>query len=100
MKFLTRYHVSPTHPALAGHFPGRPMVPGALLLDRVLLNVATASGLDPGVCEIQSAKFLSPAVPGDELELRHEQVAGGLIRFEVSAGSRKIATGSLRTVGK
>ncbi|MFC1719627.1 3-hydroxyacyl-ACP dehydratase FabZ family protein [Pseudomonadota bacterium] len=100
MKTFTRYPVSPTHPAFAGHFPGRPVVPGAMLLDQLLLSIAQVSGRDPGACEFQSVKFLSPALPGDELEFRHEWAAGGLVRFEVSAGSRKIATGSLKTVAK
>jgi 3-hydroxymyristoyl/3-hydroxydecanoyl-(acyl carrier protein) dehydratase len=97
MKTMIRYSVSPTHPAFAGHFPDRPMGPGALLLDQLLLSIAKVSELDLTTCEIQSVKFLSPALPGDELEFRHEWLADGVIRFEVSAGSRKIAAGSLRT---
>ena len=31
-----------THPVFAGHFPGHPMVPGALLLDAVLHAIAQA----------------------------------------------------------
>lgn len=76
------------------------MFPGALLLDQLLLSIASVSEMHPGHCEIQSVKFLSPAMPGDELEFRHEWAAGGSIRFEVSAGSRKIAGGTLKIVEK
>lgn len=98
MKIITSYLVPSGHPVLAGHFPGQPMVPGAMLLDALLLSVAQSYGLCPGACEFHTVKFLSPAVPGDELEFRHEKGATGVIRFEIATSSRKIATGSLTVV--
>ena len=32
------------HPALPGHFPGRPVVPGVVVLDRVLAAIESAHG--------------------------------------------------------
>ena len=34
-QFRETFRIAPTHPALPGHFPGRPVVPGVVLLDRV-----------------------------------------------------------------
>ena len=82
------------HPAFAGHFPGTPILPGVMLLDTVLHAIAVATGIALDTCEIRSVKFLNPASPGDELVIQHILSAGGTIRFDVAAGTRKIASGS------
>jgi len=95
MNKLTHWLVPPDHPAFAGHFPGMPILPGVVLLDVTLHAMAEAAGIEPGTCEIGSVKFLSPAKPGDALEIRHDLQSGGGIRFEIAAGSRKIASGNI-----
>ncbi len=83
------------HPAFAGHFPGTPILPGVVLLDTALQAIADASGIELNCCEISSVKFLSPANPGDELVIQHVISASGAIRFDIAAGTRKIASGSI-----
>jgi len=53
------------HPALPGHFPGNPVVPGVVLLDRVL---AAARGLGP-VSGLPRVKFLQVLRPGTEFRI-------------------------------
>lgn len=93
----THWTVAPDHPALAGHFPGTPILPGVLLLDAALHAIATATGIALDRCEISSVKFLSPARPGDELVIQHTVQASGTIRFDIVAGPRKIVSGSIVT---
>ena len=83
------------HPAFAGHFPGTPILPGVVLLDVALQIIAKTSGIALDLCEIGSVKFLSPASPGDELLIQHSISASGTIRFDILAGMRKIASGSI-----
>jgi 3-hydroxyacyl-[acyl-carrier-protein] dehydratase len=78
------------HPVFAGHFPGRPIVPGVLLLDRTQRAVESATGLV--LTGLPAAKFFSPATPGDRLELEYA-VAGAAVRFEIRCGIRRIANG-------
>lgn len=82
------------HPVFAGHFPGTPIVPGVLLLD-TLIQVLAQAGMTDARLEIRSAKFLSPARPGETLTVQHTPAAGGMIRFEIFAGARKIAMGDV-----
>jgi 3-hydroxymyristoyl/3-hydroxydecanoyl-(acyl carrier protein) dehydratase len=84
------------HPALAGHFPGTPILPGVVLLDVALQVIAGARGIALDICEISSVKFLSPAGPGDGLLIQHSVSASGTIRFDILAGTRKIASGSIQ----
>jgi len=95
MNSATHWTVPLDHPAFAGHFPGAPIVPGVMLLDTVLQALAAATGIALDICDIGSVKFLSPAKPGDELVIQHILSASGTIRFEVVAGMRKIASGSI-----
>jgi len=89
------FTVPPEHPALAGHFPGRPIVPGVVLLDHALDAIGSALGKNFGACRIESAKFLSPAVPGEALDITYETSASGAIRFTIRAGVRAVASGAV-----
>ena len=93
--------IAADHPALAGHFPGRPIVPGVVLLDRVILAVSAWLNINASCCrcEIANAKFLSPVSPGDPLQLQLTRQPGAepeSVRFEISSGERRIASGALR----
>ncbi|MFZ2628033.1 MAG: hypothetical protein WAX67_04025 [Rugosibacter sp.] len=97
MNNATHWTVPLDHPAFAGHFPGTPILPGVVLLDTALhaIATATATGIALDNCEIGSVKFLSPAKPGDELVIQHTFSTSGTIRFDIMAGMRKIASGSI-----
>ena len=87
------------HPAFGGHFPGTPILPGALLLDTALQTLAAATGIALEPCTISSLKFLSPAGPGDELAIDYRIAASGTIRFEiVAAGTAQAATNARRKI--
>ena len=85
------------HPALEGHFPGNPIVPGAILLREI---VAAIAAQHPGMMcrSIEAAKFLHPVRPGATLAIDWEDGRNGDIRFICSlcpAGPR-VVTGALR----
>lgn len=83
------------HPVFAGHFPGFPVLPGAVLVDEALSAIEVARGIDLRRWHIGSAKFHDTVRPGDALVLEHEASAPGLIRFALRAGNRKVASGTL-----
>lgn len=78
------------HPALPGHFPGQPVVPGVVLLELAQAAVEDASG--QRVAGVAMAKFLSPAGPDDALTLDFS-LGDGAARFDILAGERRIASG-------
>lgn len=97
--------IAPDHPAFAGHFPGSPIVPGVVLLDAAVhaaLQMSRSSAASDGGtgplgdnCQVSSAKFLSPVGPGETLVISLETTVAGSVRFEISSGGRKVATGTL-----
>jgi len=84
--------VSPAHPALAGHFPGNPIVPGALLLARVAHAAAQAFGA--AVAEVPTVKFLAPLRPGERFDVGLD-ASEAKVRFRVTRGATLIASGTL-----
>lgn len=90
-----RWRVPVDHPAFAGHFPGRPIVPGVVLLDHAVWLAQTALGYAMGACHITQAKFLSPCGPGDELMFTFRRSPSGVWSFTVRCGERDVAAGSL-----
>jgi len=85
--------IGPDHPALAGHFPGNPVIPGVLLLARVSREIAVAFGAQ--VRAIRDAKFHAPLRPDERFEIELEQVDAGAVKFRVLRGDNPIAAGTL-----
>lgn len=91
--------IASDHPAFAGHFPGMPIVPGVVLLDEALHAIGQLIGADFSACQISAVKFLSPVTPGEPVAVQCEMAElakGGVVRFDIVSGERKVATGSIR----
>lgn len=89
-----RFTVSPDDPCLDGHFPGHPLVPGVVVLERVLQAVEAGHGL-LGPLHLPQVKFLQPLRPGEEAEVVLEGTAPAW-RFQVRRGDTVLASGQLR----
>lgn len=83
------------HPALQGHYPGNPVVPGAILLSETLQAIEVGLGTSLAPFTIVSAKFLHPARPGDRVRIDYSGDAGGEIRFTCAVEGRAVLTGRL-----
>lgn len=86
--------IDAAHPALPGHFPGAPIVPGVVVLERVLEAAERALGSQVRLRCVPQVKFLSPLHPGVEAEIVLDESPGG-VRFVVSVAGATIAQGLL-----
>lgn len=95
------HRFEPGDPTAAGHFPGNPIIPGALLLHYTLRAIAAPapSGLPR---EIRFAKFLRPVRPGEEVTIRWQQLENGEVKFEcrLSDLGTLALTGALKSIEK
>ena len=87
--------IAADHPAYAGHFPGRPILPGVALLSEVMHAVALATGRGTERWSLAAAKFLLPVTPGMALTLVQTPLEGGAVRFEVRSAAGIVASGTL-----
>jgi 3-hydroxyacyl-[acyl-carrier-protein] dehydratase len=81
------------HPSLPGHFPGRPIVPGVVLLDRVIEAIEAGHGPLPPL-RLPQVKFLKPLLPDEpaSVELLGEAPRW---RFRVLRGDELLASGEI-----
>jgi 3-hydroxymyristoyl/3-hydroxydecanoyl-(acyl carrier protein) dehydratase/uncharacterized membrane protein len=84
--------VPSNHPVLAGHFPGRPLVPGVMLLEWTLREAAHRLGRNTSQLRIRECKFVEPLLPGEEAELRFASDTRRC-SFQILRGSAILATG-------
>ena len=81
------------HPALPGHFPGNPVVPGVVLLDRATTAILAAF---PGhrLAALPQVKFLQPVRPGDTVTISYAS-SPPRIPFACHIGANEILRGTL-----
>ena len=90
------FRVPASHPTLPGHFPGRPIVPGVLLIDHVIETQQRATG--ERVAVVREVKFRSALQPDEQAQILCKR-EGARVTFRVSVqrGSDvvTVATGEL-----
>jgi 3-hydroxymyristoyl/3-hydroxydecanoyl-(acyl carrier protein) dehydratase len=87
----TTFCIPSAHPAIPGHFPGAPVVPGVLLLAEGLQRFAALSGAPLDCRRIDSAKFLQPVAPGATVTATLNRNKDGLGRIEFYVGATLVA---------
>jgi 3-hydroxymyristoyl/3-hydroxydecanoyl-(acyl carrier protein) dehydratase len=84
--------VDATHPALPGHFPGQPLVPGVMLLEQVAL--ALRAWRRQRLARVLEAKFIAPLLPSQTALVCLTAVVGGTrVRFEIQRDGMVLARG-------
>jgi 3-hydroxyacyl-[acyl-carrier-protein] dehydratase len=94
-----RFTIPLDHPSLPGHFPDRPIVPGVVLLDRVLDALESETGR-LGALRLPQVKFLQPLLPGEEASVELVRAADApRWRFRVLRGDTVLARGEIAADG-
>lgn len=88
--------ISKDHPALPGHFPGHPVVPGVLVLDVVIETLMEQYAQRVVVTGLSSVKLSSPLLPEEQLTIRVEPEDLETAAFTCKVGNRLVASGSIR----
>jgi 3-hydroxyacyl-[acyl-carrier-protein] dehydratase len=88
-------NVTANEPHFAGHFPGRPIMPGVLLLEGMAqtagaLSIRATKGQGASLVYLMSideAKFRRPVLPGDVVEyhIRKIRIRGNISKFACEA---------------
>lgn len=91
--------VAASHPALAGHFPGNPVVPGAWLLALVERAARQQFGDSLQILGMPDTSFRVPLRPEDRFRVVLDRIAHDRIGFRIEGEAALIADGTLLTRG-
>jgi len=105
-------NVTINEPYFSGHFPGRPVMPGVIIIEALAQAAGILAFVTGGVIPddttkfyfvgIDKARFRKPVVPGDQLVLtaRVERVMKGIWRFSAIAyvGEDEVASAEMMLV--
>ena len=81
------------HPAAGGHFPGNPIIPGAVLLSDTLKAIEAGLGTTLTASRITAAKFRAPTRPGDRVLIEFAAPVAGRLQFTCAVNGTTVLTG-------
>lgn len=85
--------IAADHPCLAGHFPGNPIVPGAVMLELVATATREWQGPQSWIRKFSHVKFVGLLRPGEIVDISL-QSDSAQIRFRCSCGERLLSQGA------
>lgn len=105
-----RFSIPADHPCLPGHFPGRPVVPGVVVLDRVFAAIEAieatraVGGMGATRARLPQVKFVQPLLPEQaaRIELARMEAADAPARWRFKvlreAGGAVLASGDIHAI--
>lgn len=88
------FSIPDDHACLPGHFPGRPLVPGVVLLEQVLCAIQAEYGIAAGRLRLPQVKFMAPLLPGQTASVELEGQAPRW-KFRVLCDAELLVRGEL-----
>lgn len=76
--------IAADHPALPGHFPGHPIVPGVVILDHVLAAIESVQGPLAGL-RLPQVKFVQPLLPGQVARIELDVITADIVEPDAIA---------------
>lgn len=93
---LGSFMIVADHPCLPGHFPGRPLVPGVVLLDEVFVLIEADAGMAGQIVGgLANAKFLNPVRPDQHVVVHIDRTVRHRLGFTCRVAEIPVLTGSL-----
>ena len=92
------FRIGDDHPSLPGHFPGRPVVPGVVLLDAAFALILARWPGRGVVAGIPSVKFTRPVQPEQLVEVSCGD-GGDRVAFACTVDGRPVLHGSVTLDG-
>ena len=71
------------HHSFPGHFPGNPILPGVLLLERVMAYAQSQTNILLAQCVLLNVKFLASVAPGATLKITLSESTSNSFIFAV-----------------
>ncbi|HIC40732.1 MAG TPA: hypothetical protein EYO74_04940 [Piscirickettsiaceae bacterium] len=87
--------VSSSHPSIPGHFPGNPIVPGAVIIENVIQAFSRLDDFKK-VVSISTVKFIKPIATNQRVDVHFRSISAELIAFECVSDNVASVLGRLK----
>ncbi len=88
---IAKYPFTLDHPSLKGHFPGNPVIPGVVILNKVLESISAEKSLK--TYRIVSAKFQNPLIPPAVMTVQITEQSANRYNYKAMAEETVISNG-------
>jgi 3-hydroxyacyl-[acyl-carrier-protein] dehydratase len=94
MLMTSTFTIKPDHPALPGHFPGHPVVPGVVVIDHLILALGEAHP-ERTCTGVRRMKFLRQLLPGEPVAVLFGEAKADSITVKAHVAGEPLVDGRL-----
>jgi len=87
--------VDSAHPSIAGHFPGNPIVPGAVIVENVVRAFSELHNTKK-IISLSLVKFIKPIATNQKVAVNFRNVSAESIAFECTSDNVVLVVGRLK----
>ncbi|SMM99137.1 (3R)-hydroxymyristoyl-[ACP] dehydratase [uncultured Candidatus Thioglobus sp.] len=87
--------VADEHPSLAGHFPGNPIVPGAVIIEQIMQGFCALNEAKE-IASLVTIKLMKPILPQQQVRVHFKEISAVLFSFECITNKEVSVIGRLK----